>query len=130
MRTWRTGGFEVGDLIRLDNGEFEDRLGHCWARGRLKEGDLLVVTEHSGDFFFDHMLLEHSRMTLEGAPMLRVQPITAPIGAYALGRHVGSVSREDLTRLLAGETLSIAMPKAYETPAEYINKVEGSVEEA
>ena len=116
MNNWRAGGVDVGDIVRIDDGEFEHRLGYGWARGRLKHGDLLLAVHHGGDCFYDYILLDHTEMTLEGVTMLRVNPIPVPFGAYTLGRNIGRVDFEQLRRLQAGESLSIAMPETYATP--------------
>lgn len=116
MGNWRTGGIEIGDLIRIDTGEFEGRLGYGWARGRLKHGDILLAIEHSGDCFFNYILIDHNEMTLEGKSMLRLTPVPVPFGAYTLGRVLGSVGFEGMMRLKGGQEVSIDMPDNYATP--------------
>lgn len=113
---WRANGVEAGDIVRLDDGEFESRLGHGWARGRLKHGDVLIALEHGGDCFFYYQLVDASKVTHEGKETLRLEPIGKPIGAYTLGRPIGSIEMEVLAEIERGEDVSIAVPELYESP--------------
>ncbi len=48
---------ELGRVFRLRPSDL-DRVGRCWMQGRLREGDLVMPVEHSGDCFFSYELLE------------------------------------------------------------------------
>ena len=54
---WRGDGVALGTVFRLRPSDL-DRVGHCWMNGRLREGDLAMPVEHSGDCFFYYELLE------------------------------------------------------------------------
>lgn len=116
MRIEHTGGIETGDIVRLDTGDFEGRLGHCWARGRLKQGDLIVAVQHAGDYFFDYLLVDHTAVVDGGKPTLRLSPVPLTFGAYTLGRVVGRLGDDDLQALLATKVVVIPVPETYETP--------------
>jgi hypothetical protein len=114
---WRANGVEAGDMIRLDNGDFEGRLGHGWARGRLKHGDVLIALEHGGDCFFHYQLVDASKVIVDGVETLRLEPVGRPIGAYTLGRPIGNVGAEVLEMIEGGaEDVSIPVPDLYDTP--------------
>lgn len=115
MGNWRDGGVDVGDIFVLD-GPFEHRLGHGWAKGRLKQGDILVAISHSGDCFHDYLLLDATRGTQHGKPTLFLKPISTPFGAYALGKPVAHLQMKDLGLAMAGEDLTIPMPKGMPEP--------------
>lgn len=55
--SWRRDGAVFGRVFRLRHADL-DRVGHCWMRGRLREGDLVMPVKPSGDCFFDYELLE------------------------------------------------------------------------
>jgi hypothetical protein len=112
MREWGTSGLSTGDLLRLDDGPFEHRLGHTWARGRLKQGDLIVAVQHAGDHFFNFLLLEQRI----GSQDMTLEAIGKPFGAYVMGRIVGGISKEEVEALLAGDEITIPVPEAFPTP--------------
>jgi len=120
MRSWHDNGVAVGDLFRLDDGDYDHRIGNCWAKGRLKHGDILVALRHSGDCFFNYLLLEHSKGIggPDRTPKLWLKPVTMEIGAYTLGRPIGSLSRIEVDRLRWGIEIAIPLPELYETPAQ------------
>lgn len=110
MREWRGSEIKMGDMFRL-TGEFESRLGHGWARGRLKLGDIIVALEHAGDCFHKYILLDHSEIMVNGVKKLRLEPIHEPFGAYMVGESMGSLDRAKFGLILAGQTVDIDMPK-------------------
>jgi len=116
MGNWRDGGVDIGDLFVL-NGEFEHRLGHGWARGRLKQGDVLVAIRHSGDCFHDYLLLDPSKIVSGGKTMLRLVPVATPFGSYTLGDPIGTLPQRQLGLALAGEEFMIDIPDAMPEPA-------------
>lgn len=115
MNNWRDGGVDIGDM-RVLNGAFEDRLGHCWARGRLKQGDILVAIRHSGDCFHDYLLLEPSVGSIDGKPTLFLRPIPVPFGAYTLGEPIGALNMMELGLAMAGKEFSIPLPENMPEP--------------
>jgi len=116
---WR-GALGEGLIVRLDEPHgFEHRLGHTWARGRLREGDLLLCLEQSGDCFHDWLLLDHSVGTAgdEREPTLFLRTVPAPLGAYTMGRAVHRLTADQLRELIDDGQLQIPLPAEYETPA-------------
>lgn len=116
---WR-GALGEGLIVRLDEPHgFEHRLGHTWARGRLREGDLLLCLEQSGDCFHDWLLLDHSVGTAGGerVPTLFLRTVPAPLGAYTMGRAVHRLTADQLRELIDDGQLQIPLPAEYETPA-------------
>lgn len=67
----------VGNLYRIKKPETV-RVGHCFLRGRLKEGDLFLCTNHSGDCFQDYMYVEEYSNVLVGNKTWR-------FGSYGIG---------------------------------------------
>lgn len=96
---WRTGGVVVGGVYRLGVEDLS-RLGHVAMRGRMKVGDVVVATKHSGDCFWDYVLVSFSQGA-NGGVWLRVEKVGA-ISGYALGRKVSVLNESDLTDLLDG----------------------------
>jgi hypothetical protein len=40
--TWRSGNHSVGLIVQIESRDF-DRVGYCWMKGRLIEGDLAMA---------------------------------------------------------------------------------------
>jgi hypothetical protein len=118
---WR-GALGDGLIVRLDDPHgFEHRLGHTWARGRLREGDLLLCLEQAGDCFHNWLLLDHRTGTMSGPdgeriPALFLKSVPAPLGAYTMGRSIHRLSQDQLRELIDEGELQIALPTEYETP--------------
>jgi hypothetical protein len=74
---WR-GGANIGALYRVADERDLARVGNCWMSGRLRVGDLLLCLAHSGDCFYDYMLVKEYDNGLEGIPRSK-------FGAYVLG---------------------------------------------
>ncbi len=94
MSRWG-GGAIVGALYRLaeiDN----DRLGNCWMAGRIKNGDLALCVQHSGDCFYDYILVKELGNGLRGLP-------GAAFGAYTCGEFQKEVPNRVYHLLAAGE---------------------------
>jgi len=119
---WR-GALGDGLIVRLDEPQgFEHRLGHTWAQGRLREGDLLLCLGQSGDCFHDWLLLDHSVGTKPEpnggpTPTLFLRTVPAPLGAYTMGRAVHRLTAGQLRELIDDGQLQIPLPAEYETPA-------------
>lgn len=66
----------------------ESCFGHGQAGKGIKDGDLVLCIRHSGDCFYDFILVTESEPgRLTGHPETR-------IGSYALGFHCGISERE------------------------------------
>lgn len=111
-RNWGTNEFSIGDVIRLDQGAFEHRMGPSWAKGRLIQGDVVVAVKHAGDCFFEFLLMDQRRY----GEHLSLEPVSKPFGAHTMGRIIGGLSANELALLLDGETIEIPKPGAYDTP--------------
>lgn len=115
---WGSGGVEMGDVVRLEGGDYQSRLGHTWAKGRLKRGDLAVVMRHSGDHFFDYMLLDHCPVKQHENGVLvdaiRLDPVTKRFGSYTIGRTVFRLTTDQMAMVIAGESFTIPVPENYE----------------
>lgn len=111
--TWRSGGHDVGTVVRLsekDNG----RVGYCWMRGRLKDGDLAVAVAHAGDCFWSYELLECVGFLGNSEQRgYRLIP-GSKFGAYTLGQPAVELTAREKHLLLAGESvpLEIKAPPA------------------
>lgn len=115
---WGGGGVEVGDVVRLEGGDYQSRLGYTWAKGRLKRGDLAVVMRHAGDHFFYYMLLDHAPVKQhEGGVLvdaIRIEPVTTRFGSYTIGRTIMRLTTEQLAMVIAGEGFTIPVPENYD----------------
>lgn len=104
---WRSAGTDPLDIIRLE-GDFDSRIsGSSFMRGRLREGDLVVAAGKAGDCFHYYMPL-HARQMTDGRWSLELVP--APFGAYAMGRHVGEITRSQMEELAQGEDIMLDLP--------------------
>ena len=66
METWRSGNL-VGRIYHLSERDIE-RIGHCWMEDRLLVGDICLCIEHSGDCFYDYILLDVISNQIMGLP--------------------------------------------------------------
>jgi hypothetical protein len=108
MRDW--GGSAVpGVLYRVRHEADTQRVGHCWMRGRLKAGDLVLCMAHAGDHFYDYILVEEYANGLKGLPNSR-------FGAYQLGeRDKIELTAREFHLLAAGEFINRGLPAFGET---------------
>jgi hypothetical protein len=67
----------VGNLFRIKTPE-SVRVGNCFMSGRLKQGDLWLCTNHSGDCFQTYIYVEEYANCLIGNPALN-------FGSYGIG---------------------------------------------
>jgi hypothetical protein len=99
-RVARTGGHHQGLIVRL-SAEDNERVGHCWMEGRLKDGDLAMAIEQSGDCFWDYQLLEKDAV---GYRLIK----ESEFSAYVLGKkHEYQPSPREVRLLLAGESVAL-----------------------
>lgn len=97
-------------LFRLGDPD-EVRIGHCFMRGRLRRGDLVLCLKHSGDCFQDYFAVEQCGGSLKGLPGIR-------FGSYGVdgAEDLGRLSERNAALLLAGERVQITIPQPEESP--------------
>lgn len=98
MGNWG-GGNTIGCIYRLTKHD-TGRVGHCWMRGRLIEGDLALCIAHAGDCFYQYILLDVGGNYIRGVAESR-------FGSYSFaGEAVEWIpSNRELHLLCAGETI-------------------------
>jgi hypothetical protein len=105
MRDWGTGA-TIGAMYRVRDTRQLSRVGHCWMAGRLKVGDLLLCVGHSGDCFFNYILVEECANGLKGIPESR-------FGAYVLGELIPlRPTAREFHLLAAGEFVPLELSPA------------------
>lgn len=109
MKEWRDGGVNIGDIHELEEG-FESRLGHSWAQGRLKVGDHMLALRHTGDCFFEWMLLNAAPFTLLDEEYMRYDPVPKAFGAYVTGKLVGKFTNREI--MMANSGMVIELPRS------------------
>ena len=67
----------VGNLWRINN-PYSVRVGDCFLKGRLKNGDLFLCTEHSGDCFQTYIYVKEYENCLVAEPKWN-------FGSYGIG---------------------------------------------
>lgn len=97
---WK-GGALVGALYRVATKGDLMRVGNSWMKGRVRIGDLLLCVEHTGDGFFDYMLVNEYEYGLKAIPESR-------FGAYALGDRGPEISGREYHLLLDGRMVQIS----------------------
>lgn len=98
------GGAVIRGIYRLGK-DCPERVGSCWAKGRLREGDLLLCEQHAGDCFYNYWLIDARSVNINGDLVCKL--VLECIGAYTLGKIVTTLSSRDYHLLLAGETVDI-----------------------
>lgn len=99
-RPWGTGNC-VGQLYRLTEQDLP-RIGHGWMEGRLRVDDLALCSRHSGDFFFDYILVQKYVNGLRGIP-------ESVFGSYALGNEDPlQLTARQFHLLMAGEFIEVS----------------------
>ncbi len=73
---------EQGKSVAVVNHIVSDRVGNCWAEGRLRPGDIVLCDELSGDCFYDFYLVDFTDFTNRRGVHMRLIPY--PFGAYAM----------------------------------------------
>ena len=105
--TWRTAGHRVGLLVKV-GAKDNSRVGHCWMRGRLLDGDLAMCVAHAGDCFWRYQLVEHGfTIGCTGRKGYKLLD-GAKFGAYVLGEPLEwQPTEREMHLLLAGEMVSL-----------------------
>jgi len=101
MSEWR-GGRTVGVVYVLDAEVDNKRFGSHWFKGRVKDGDVVLCTEHSGDCFYDYKLIQVYANGLE------ICSDSPRICGYTLGRESqGVLTAREYHLLMAGEMVQM-----------------------
>ena len=88
----------VGYFFRVNNPD-TIRVGHCFMNGRLKPGDLMLCTAHSGDCFQNYILIEEFVNGCLGLPQYK-------FGSYGVGdsdKVTFPVTESQIEELKAGK---------------------------
>ena len=103
---WNTGNHYSGLVVKIMAKDFA-RIGNCWMRNRLLNGDLAVCITHAGDNFWEYELLDVSsyfdekRNVYQGYKRI----MGSRFGAYVLGEpYVYQPTEEEFYSLMYGET--------------------------
>ena len=95
-------GKSLRQLLHIEG----DRVGHCWAAGRLKPGDILLCDELSGDCFYDWYLVDYTNYQNEKGVHMQLVPYK--FGAYAMSaKKLGGFTTRDYGHLLAGQQVEV-----------------------
>lgn len=106
---WRTGGARIGKVYRVLPSDL-GRVGNCWMRGRLREGDLVTPISHSGDCFWQWQLINgegpftyHARGAV--GPGFKINA-GVRFGGYCMGELLAHQPTDrEYHLLMAGETV-------------------------
>ena len=95
-----------GKSIRTVQHIVSDSVGHCWAAGRLKPGDILLCDELSGDCFYYWYLVDYTKyQNHKGVDMCLVP---YKFGAYAMhATKLEGFTTRDYGLLLAGKEVEV-----------------------
>lgn len=104
MNNWKTGN-EVGSIYLLSERDL-DRIGGGWMSDRLFCGDICLCIEHTGDCFYDYILLDVISNQVEGLPQSR-------FGAYCFAgaAFTWKPTMEEFHLLCAGKRLNSGLSK-------------------
>ncbi len=83
-----------------------DRVGHYWAKGRLKPGDIVLCDRLAGDCFYDFYLVDFTKY--ENRQGVHMCLVMHPFGAYAMNaEELVGLTENDYFRLRAGEEVEV-----------------------
>lgn len=106
----------VDTELRIITEKDLNRVGNTWMKGRLKIGDLVLKSKHSGDCFFDYYLLDYTDYS--NTDYIEVQAIPRSFGAYEMGDIVTKLDEQTYHAILAGikTKLMIDLPDVHPKP--------------
>ena len=109
-RRWRTGGHRPGLVVLVGSGDLS-RVGNCWMKGRLRQGDVAMCLQHRGDCFWDYALLRSSpiEILVDSNDRFLYRLIReSEFGAYTLGTPYErwQPTEREYHLLLAGESVA------------------------
>ena len=112
MSAWRTDGHFPG-LILVLAAQDMDRVGHCWMKGRLLVGDLVMCLSHAGDCFWRYCIVGHEHPLDpfsdheyygDGYRLIRC----TEFGSYTIGsRYKWQPNEREFHLLMAGERVTL-----------------------
>ncbi|MBA7710292.1 hypothetical protein ES703_119232 [subsurface metagenome] len=93
-------GNDVGCVYIFDKEDL-NRVGNCWMDGRLRVGDIVLCVGHSGDCFYDYILIGAGNNFVEGIP-------DSEFGSYTLSNQLKwKPTNKEFHLLCAGESLVV-----------------------
>lgn len=103
---WNTGGHYAGLVVKIMGKDF-GRVGNCWMKNRLLNGDLAVCISHAGDCFWEYELLDVGSYYDERLNVYQGYRRIAGsrFGAYVLGEaYMYQPTEEEFYTLMYGDT--------------------------
>lgn len=95
-----------GKSVKTHPHILEDRVGDCWAKGRLKPGDILLCDELTGDCFYNWYLIDYTNFSNKEGVHMKLVPY--PFGAYSMESiKLEGFTQRDYGLLLAGERVEV-----------------------
>lgn len=96
------GGRSIGTVNHITG----DRVGSCWADGRLKPGDVVLCDELSGDCFYDFYLVDFT--DFDNCQGVHMRLIPYKFGAYAMAaKKLSGMTTRDYHMLMSGEQVEV-----------------------
>lgn len=106
FRPWGKGA-TIGKFYRLTKSEDLNRVGSCWMKGRLNINDLILCIKHTGDCFYDYILIKEFGNGLQGLP-------ESEFGAYTCGEPINiNLNDKEFHLLCAGEFITNSIKQKY-----------------
>ena len=97
---------EDGRSVREYQHIRSDRVGHCWAAGRLKPGDIILVDELAGDFFYNCYLIDYTNY--DNCPGVHMRLVPYKFGAYHMhATKLEGFTIQDYELLLGGQEVEV-----------------------
>lgn len=112
---WR-GGANVGTVYMIENSDLS-RVGCCWASNRLLPYDLLLCIRHSGDCFYDYLLIESTHYYGEKRDRLEAM-VARPICSYTLGTAIYDLDELQTAKIRAGKEIKLKKSNMINTKSE------------
>lgn len=89
-----------------------DRVGNCWAAGRLRPGDIILCDELAGDCFYNFYLIDYTNYQNRDGVHMRLVPYK--FGAYAMSaKKLEGFTMQNYGLLLGGQEVEV-MVKLHE----------------
>lgn len=99
---WRMNQ-KIGSIYKITPDDL-NRVGNCWAEGRLKSGDLLLCVNYAGDCYCDYVLIAE-KVYSDGTKIKKM--VTEKIGAYDLGIEVFHLPEMEFYGVMRGEEVPL-----------------------
>jgi len=102
MGNWRSTA-NIGGIYAISQDDFS-RVGSDWIKGRLKQGDLVLAIQHSGDCFYNYFLIN---LRDYGDHFTISKLINQSFGSYHLGEHIYSLNKIQIGKFENGESIRV-----------------------